>query len=189
MKKYASSFFIILIGILIIFNQTVEVESKDVNYIKVEIKGYVKEPGVYQIEESSIVDDLIKKSGGLLINANTNLINLSRKLKDEDVVIIYSQEEVLNYNTNTIIKYIDKECVCPTVKNDGCLINNSNSYININTASIKELTTIKGIGEVRAKAIIKYREENGNFIEIEDIMKVKGIGPATFEKIKDYIMV
>lgn len=59
--------------------------------------------------------------------------------------------------------------------------------ININTASASELTLLSGIGEGRAAGIIKYREENGDFSRIEDIMKVSGIGEKTFEEIKDRI--
>ncbi len=61
--------------------------------------------------------------------------------------------------------------------------------ININTASAEELTALSGIGETKAKAIVAYRERHGAFSTVEDIIKVYGIGPATFEKIKDYITV
>ena len=64
-----------------------------------------------------------------------------------------------------------------------------NNKISINTARLSELMNIKGIGEIKAKSIIEYREKNGLFKSIEDITKVKGIGSSTFEKIKDYIKV
>ena len=82
---------------------------------------------------------------------------------------------------------IDKNngiCISLTKNNDEV---NENGLININTASKEKLLTIPGIGESKAKAIIKYREENGNFISIEDIQKVDGIGSKLYEEIKIYI--
>jgi competence protein ComEA len=60
--------------------------------------------------------------------------------------------------------------------------------VNINTASMKELTQIPGIGKVTAKRIVKYREKNGPFKDISDIQKIKGIGSKTYAKIKDLII-
>ena len=65
----------------------------------------------------------------------------------------------------------------------------SSPTVNINTATSDELCTLEGIGEIKAKAIIEYREHNGGFIEKEEIMRVKGIGEGTYRKIKDYIYV
>ena len=111
------------------------------------------------------------------------------------VIIIYTNEEVKNSNiVDTVIKVIDKECVCPNIQNDGCInteindsITNVNKTININTATLDELMSINGLGEAKAKAIIKYREENGYFKIIDDLLNVSGIGEALFEKIKEYI--
>ena len=61
--------------------------------------------------------------------------------------------------------------------------------VNINTADVSKLSTLNGIGESKAQAIIKYREDNGKFTKIEDIMNVSGIGEKAFEKIKDFITV
>ena len=113
------------------------------------------------------------------------------------VIIIYTKEEVKNSNlVNTVIKVVEKECVCPNIENDGCLnteikdtIGNKeeNELININTATKEELQTINGIGESKANNIIKYRETKGNFSSIEDIKNVEGIGDSLYEAIKTYI--
>ena len=174
--------------------EKVEVDLKD-DLVYVDIKGAVKKPGVYKIYSDKKIIDVITIAGGLMENANTDNINLSKKVTDEMVIIIYTDEEVKNSNiVDTVIKVIDKECVCPNIQNDGCInteindsITNVNKTININTATLEELMSINGLGEAKAKAIIKYREENGYFKIIDDLLNVSGIGEALFEKIKEYI--
>ena len=85
-------------------------------------------------------------------------------------------------------------CECETIEVNNCIkdeqvIENTDSKININTASLEQLMTLSGIGEAKAKAIIEYRESNGGFKSIEDIKNVSWIGDALFEKIKDFISV
>ena len=136
-------------------------------------------------------------AGGLTKEADTSLINLAKKVTDEMVIIVYTKEEVKNSNlVNTVIKVVEKECVCPNIENDGCLnteiqdnITNKEDgkLININTATKEELLTISGIGESKANNIIKYRETNGKFNSIEDIKNVDGIGDNLYETIKIYI--
>lgn len=174
--------------------EKVEVDLKD-DLVYVDIKGAVKKPGVYKINSDKKIIDVITIAGGLMENANTDNINLSKKVTDEMVIIIYTDEEVKNSNiVDTVIKVIDKECVCPNIQNDGCInteindsITNVNKTININTATLEELMSINGLGEAKAKAIIKYREENGYFKIIDDLLNVFGIGEALLEKIKEYI--
>lgn len=174
--------------------EKVEVDLKD-DLVYVDIKGAVKKPGVYKINSDKKIIDVITMAGGLMENANTDNINLSRKVTDEMVIIIYTNEEVKNSNiVDTVIKVVDKECVCPNIQNDGCInteindsITNVNKTININTATLEELMSINGLGESKAKAIIKYREENGYFKIIDDLLNVSGIGEALFEKFKEYI--
>ena len=90
-------------------------------------------------------------------------------------------------------KYKNEVCVCdcPDISNDACISDNNedDELVNINTANIDELMDIKGIGRSKAKAIIEYRDKNGNFNSIDDIKNVDGIGDSLFEKIKMYIKV
>ena len=170
-----------------------KIEDKKIEEIKkAEIKGKVKNPGVYEIKDNERVIDWIEKAGGLIDNANTNVINLSKKLKDEMVVIIYSTEEIEENNKK--YEEITIKCTCPDNQNEACIEenetkeNNDLKVININEASIEDLMTLPSIGEAKALKIIEYREKN-KFETIEDIKNVSGIGEALFEKIKEYITV
>jgi len=173
-------------------NETLD-EKEEERIINVDIKGAVKKPGVYKVNDSLVINDVIKLAGGLAKNADTSLINLSKKVTDEMVIIIYTKEEVKNSNiVDTVIKVVEKECICPNIENDGCLNTEikdtigETKLININTAAIEELMTISGIGESKAKAIIEYRNKN-KFEKIEDILNVSGIGNNLYEEIKIYI--
>ena len=164
--------------------------------IIVDIKGEIKKPGVYDIKVGSRVNDLINEAGGLSKNANTRFINLSKKLEDGEVVVIYSNKEINDAKKNDKLE-VTAPCVCEEVKNDACYnenstnnnTNNGSKIVNINTASIQELTTLNGIGESKAKAIVSYRDKNGKFKAIKDIMNVSGISETLFSKIKNNITV
>ena len=180
-------------------DEIIEEEIETEKSLSIDIKGAVKNPGVYELKDGSVVKDAIDVSGGLLESANTEHINLSKKIVDEMVIIIYTNEEIQEMTEgSTSIKVVDKECICPKIENNAC-IDNNNKYTNIsseinqstsnkislNNASKEELMTLNGIGESKANAIIEYRNNNGLFKQIEDITNVKGIGNSVYEKIKD----
>ena len=162
------------------------------NNIYVDIKGYVEKPGVYSFltEDNARINDLILKAGGLKKEADTSLINLSRKLEDEMTVIIYSKKEVEDYlNGKNELK--EKLAICEDkLKNNACINNeyNNKSQININQGTKEELMTLPGIGEAKANAIIEYRNKTP-FKSIEDLLNVDGIGDSLFESIKESITV
>lgn len=173
-------------------------ESKVAKYY-IDIKGFVKKPGVYEVTADNIVNDCIKLAGGLLKNADTTTINLSKKVSSEMVIYIPKKEEVIKTTTNTTVTK-DKEIPNDAVVSDNNKSNSSISkdnntqtpnrtLVNINTATTQELTTLSGIGDAKAQDIIDYRTLNGNFKTIEDIKNVSGIGEALYAKIKDYITV
>ena len=164
-------------------NETVKDDTKD---LFVDIKGEVKKEGVYKVTSGMTVNDVIKLAGGLKKSAFTKNINLSKRVFDEMVIIVYSKSSLNNNISNNrndaLIKNEEK-----------ALISSSNSssnlsLVNINTASIDELLTLSGIGNSKAEAIIKYRESN-KFNTIDDIKNISGRGDSLFEKIKDYISV
>ena len=173
-------------------------EEKEVEKsVKVDIKGEINNPGIYELDESMRVIDVIELAGGLTNNADTSVINLSKKLKDEMVIIIYSKYQVKNFEaTKEKEKVVEEKCIQENenaLKNDAC-INDNNSKdtntiqdkININTASLEQLQTLPGVGESKAKSIIEYREKQ-KFKTIEDIKNVTGIGDSLFAKIKENI--
>ena len=161
----------------------------------VDIKGAVKSPGVYEISKDSRIIDVIKKAGDLKKEADTSIINLSKKVKDEMFIIIYTKDEIKSYkdkfsSSTEIVKEIEKKIVCPDNDNDACLKNSDTKIgkVNINNASLEELSSLTGIGEGKAKKIIEYREKN-KFEKVDDIKNVSGIGDTLYEKIKDDIEV
>lgn len=167
-------------------------EKKVSSKIKVDLKGYVKKPGVYEVENETIVNDLIKLAGGLKTNATTENINLSKKLKDEDVVIILSKTELKKQQQSSTVlptgstsTNVKSESSAPTTSTS---VENANRKVCLNTASKEELMTLTGIGESKALAIIEYRT-NTSFKDITEIMNVSGIGESVYEKIKDSITV
>ena len=139
--------------------------------IFVDVKGAVKHPGVFETTKDKRVKDLIEEAGGLLEDADTSTLNLSQKVKDQ--MVIY------------VLKHGEKP---KQITDDGSSSSNTD-VININTANKEQLMKISGVGKTKAEAIIAHREKNGDFKKKEDITKVRGIGKATFDKIKDKIEV
>lgn len=181
--------------------ESIEKEENVKETVLVDIKGAVVNPGVYQVNVDCSVQDVIYMAGGLLDNANTNVINLSKRVFDEMVIIIYTNEEIATYKEENVVTefvYVEVPCECPDQMNDACVIPKQeeektsdsiqeNTLVSINKASKEELMTLNGIGESKAQAIILYRTEHGDFLDISDIMNVSGIGEAAFEKIKNQI--
>ena len=169
-------------------------EVKEKEYY-VDVKGSVKNPGVYKVKEGTIINDVIALAGGLKSGASTKNINLSKKISDEMVIYIYTAKELTNLNK-------ESECHCDKVDISSCegasviisdnvstSSNETKGLVNLNTASKEELMTLSGIGESKALAIIDYREKNGGFKTKEELMNVSGIGEASYKKIESNITV
>lgn len=167
--------------------------------IMVYVTGCVKSPGIVKLKKGQIIDDAIKAAGGATADADLDNINLVYKLKENVMLRIKSKKEnqaqkvPLNRNvdnntpagTGVEVKY-DSTGV---VVNGGTTAENGKTKVNINTADVAELCTIPGVGESTAKSIIEFREKNGPFENIADIMKVPGIKEGKFNRLKDYITV
>ncbi|WP_294389258.1 helix-hairpin-helix domain-containing protein [uncultured Clostridium sp.] len=149
-------------------------EGNSNSKIVVEIKGEVMNPDVYTLNEGSIIKDLIEVAGGLTQEADISNINRAKEIKNHELIIIRNindtdieeQEQVEDYEINE---------------------ESDDERISINDSDLSKLKEIPGIGEVKANAIILYREENNGFKSIDELKNVDGIGEKTFEKIKDSI--
>lgn len=165
-------------------NSDVNTNSHEVNVptknkiIVVEIKGEVKKPDVYTLNENAIVKELIEAAGGLTENADLSNINRAKKLQNHELVYISNKNNTNKENLNSSLS-----SESDVSKSKGI----SNSIVNINNATLEELKTLNGIGDSKAKSIIEYREQNGGFNSIEDIKNVTGIGDKMFETIKEQI--
>lgn len=166
--------------------------------VTVDIKGAIENPGVYEVEVGKRVQDVITLASGLKENADVSLINLSKKVEDEMVIIIYTKEEVLALQKESSTQEsLLPSPSCPSVPiiNDACItdssfVENSEeefSKISINQGSKEQLMMLPGIGESKAQAIIQYREENGGFQSLEELKNVNGIGDTVFAKVEVYI--
>ena len=156
-----------------------------------DIKGEVNKPGVYSIDCNKRIIDAINISGGLTKNSDTSILNLSKKIEDGMVIIIYSKKEISDY-LNTLKQKEEKESICDNsnIVNDACIKKDepNNSLININKASLEELMILTGIGESKAKSIIAYRTKTPFKVK-EDILNVEGIGESLYASIKENITV
>ena len=137
--------------------------------ICVYICGAVHEPGVYELPEGSRVHEALDMAGGMTEEAAAYALNLARIAVDGEQIYVPDAEEIQGQSILSGSGYEKK--------------------VNINTASMEELMTLTGIGEAKAESIIRYREENGGFQSIEDLMEIGGIKEGVFEKIKDDITI
>lgn len=145
--------------------------------------------------------DVIRLAGDLTEVADTSVLNLSKKVKDEMVIIVYSYDEVASFKETLEKEEIEQNsCLNQNgIENDACIKDSKDSAISssvfigdkvsLNTATLDELMTLPGIGEAKAEAIIKYREEVGAFQNVEQLKEVSGIGDAIFDQIKENITI
>jgi len=165
-----------------------ETKKEKKEKFKVDIKGMVKKPGVYELEENSRVIDVINIAGGLKEGANTEYINLSKKIKDEMIIIIYSNDDVEKFKqTDENIIYIKYECECPDNINGACITENDT----VNTNGIKNNKTNK---DNKTELENKDNEDNNkenNIVSIntgtlEELMTLTGIGESKAKAIITY---
>lgn len=177
--------------------KVIKEKEENTENISVDIKGEIINPGIYYMKPSTRVIDVIDKAGGLTENADTSVINLSKKVTDEMVIIVYSKEQVKKFEeTKTKEELVQEKCKKVdenSLENDACITSKNTEVasgkININTAPKEVLMTISGIGESKAEDIINYREANGAFKTKEEIKNVPGIGDSIYSKIEETITV
>ena len=149
-----------------------EVSTTQETVIFVDIKGAVKNPGVYQMKVGDRVKDALEAAGGLTAEADSQKVNLAKRLEDQMVIVVPKVGEEA------------EEIPAGETRNEAT----KEGKVNINTATVEELKTLKGVGEKKAEAIIEYRKKNGSFQTKEDLMKVRGIGKKLFESFQERIV-
>ena len=155
--------FLILIGVFFYKykdpNADLKIIDNDFETISIELKGEIVFPGVYEIVKGGKLRDVIELAYGFTDNANISNINLNRVLNKSESVLIPSR------------------------------VISESKKINLNKADFSELLTVPNITEKRAASILVYREQYGYFKSLEELLNVKNIGQATYDKIKDYFTI
>ena len=146
--------------------------------IMVDVKGQIKQPGVYQANTGERVIDVISRAGGLTDKADQGMVNFAEHVKDEMIIYIPAKGETGISSPIT------------SSGNPGLSVGSQKeAKININKADETELQNLPGIGPAKAAAIIEYRNTSGPFKAVEDLKSISGIGDKTFEKLKDLIAI
>ncbi|HEY8405977.1 MAG TPA: helix-hairpin-helix domain-containing protein [Acholeplasma sp.] len=165
MRKHVTRLVFVLFILLAIYlfpkEETLTLYETTFNTLIFEVKGAIYKPGSYTLEDGSTLYDLIKLAGGLTPDADVEAINFGEVLTKSSYLIPRKVEE-------------------------------SNKYIqtyNLNTITFQELINIPNITETRALNILLYREEHKSFTSVEELLLIKGIGDATYQKIKDYFVI
>ena len=141
------------------------------------ICGAVENPGVYELPQGSRLYEAVELAGGMTKEADTAYLNLAGELTDGEQIIVPTLEETAGLQQGQSLTYPSQ------------MQSSEAGLVNINTASVQELTSLSGIGESRALAIIAYRDTIGRFTSIEEIKNVTGIKEGLYEKIKDHITI
>ena len=203
MKKFDKKLLISLILLLVIIAIAIYFITKDLNkesfdvsdfientvspsipeeskQIAIHIDGEVAFPSIKYLETGARISDAIEASGGATSLVDFSKINLAYVLKDGQKVHVPSIYEPID--TATVSNDAGENVIIQDT-------NSSSNMVNINTATQAELETLPGVGASTALKIINYRNQNGNFKKIEDLMNVSGIGEAKFSTIKDHITI
>lgn len=139
--------------------------------VTVDVKGAVKQPGVYTLKHGARIQEALKQAGGPLRTADMRQVNLAKQVTDQQMVYIPAQGEV---QTTTGLANANES---------------SQAIVNLNTATKEQLLTLTGIGDKKADQILAYRQQHGEFKQVEDLKNVDGFGDKTVAKLKDSLVV
>ncbi|PTM59546.1 helix-hairpin-helix domain-containing protein [Desmospora activa] len=151
-------------------------QVEDAVELVVDVKGAIKEPGVYRLEAGSRVKDAIKQAGGPTKEADMNVVNLAQPLTDGMALYIPVEGE----EPTGVMMQEDS----PASAGSG-----QTGPINLNTATQEQLESLNGIGPAKAEAILRHREEHGPFSSVDELVQVSGIGEKTVEQLRDQVAV
>lgn len=151
-----------------------DVQDSQGDLCYVHVCGEVECPGVYELAAGSRIYEAVELAGGMKETAQSSALNLAEEIVDGQQIYVPSKEEGRS------------SAVAAAGQTAGQM---DDGKVDLNTAGKEELMTLSGIGEVRAEAIIEYREEKGKFSSIEELKEIEGIKDGVFGKIKDKIKV
>lgn len=185
-----------------------EPEQVEESTLFIHICGAVERPGVYELPVGSRIYEAVEEAGGFTQEAADDYLNLAYRLEDGWKIEIPARKDLEPEGEEaTGIKEDEAGCRAAVITgiapdagsragsatgagaSEGTAGETADGLVDINTAAKEELLTLPGVGESRAQSIISYREKNGGFSRIEDIMKVEGIKEGMFAKMKDKICV
>jgi competence protein ComEA len=149
-------------------------KGNEARKIFVHVGGAVGRPGLYGLPEGARVDDAVRAAGGVLEDADLDALNLAAKVKDGDKVLVPSRSEA-------------EAAGGPGAGASGSAA--QGGLVNLNTATTADLETLPGIGPALAQRILDFREQNGGFHKLEDLLEVPGIGTKKFEALRDHVTV
>jgi competence protein ComEA len=144
--------------------------------VVVEIRGEVEAPGVYALSPGARLQDAIAAAGDLTAEADLSTVNLARRLRDGELIVILA-----------IPGPGSTPMVPSTGTDDGATTDGSLAKININTATTEQLEALPGVGEVIAARIVAYREQNGPFRSVDDLIHVEGISDRVIDRIRELV--
>jgi competence protein ComEA len=143
--------------------------------VVVDVRGAVVEPGVFELPPTARIQDAVNAAGGLTADADLSLINLARRLRDGEIVLIAT------------VPAFATPGVMPDQPETSS--GSDSGKVNINTATATELEQLPGIGEVIAGRIVAFREEHGPFRSVNDLIHVDGISAKTIDRLKDLVTI
>lgn len=164
--------------------------DNDKGKINIYVVGCVRNPGIVTLDKGSMICDAVREAGGLTEDADSDNINMVYSLNENVMLYIKSKKDESDGLGKGAVLVSDSGAGAEVIgKGEEAAAEDRIVPVNINTAGIEELDTLPGIGEATARDIIAYRDKNGGFRTVEDIMKVPRIKENRFESIKDYITV
>lgn len=144
--------------------------------IVVDVAGWVRHPGVYELHDGQRVIDALNAAGGARSGADLAGINLAALLQDAQQILVSKKGEAGSVGAGSTIS-------------TGSSSAGGSGPVNLNTATLDQLETLSGIGEVLGQRIIDYREQHGAFKSVDDLQNVSGIGPARMADLKSQVTV
>lgn len=161
-------------------NEQTNANKQEEASIYVHISGCVNKPGLYELSAKARVAEAIEKAGGASDEANLDALNLAEKLQDGQHIVVESKTASVNANVSND-QNLNSESQGTESSKSG--------KVNINTADESLLQSVSGIGPSKASKIVAYREKNGKFKSVDDLVNVSGIGEKTLASIKDQLCI